>query len=226
MMRYFFLFAWMLTGIFLPAQPPADSVTAGVVTVRRPPVKAAYTVKISYDYSSDWNKPRFWENSVKRFRRGYQAWLSNPFPPQPVSVAHNDGDTIRPADDSAAATTYYVRNDRPKEPFNFAAYLQAIGYEFEWSDSMKLDSARFEYFIDKKGRVKFRELPWEAKDSVNYAFQRKASPVMRKLWLWYPAQKISNRNSKLENIPCRVVVTVYAFDPGREIPFRVLTNNK
>lgn len=208
--------------LFFPATLSAqDSLPQGVVTVKRQPVPAAYTTKITYDYSKSRDKKRFWEGRMRTFRRGYQAWLSNPFPPQPVSVAHRPGDSVNVSSDSAMMASYAAHSDRP-EKFDFAKYVEAIGYQFAWTDSVKLDSARFEYVVDAKGRVKFTPLPWAQCDSTTRAFEAQALPVMRKLWLWYPAQRLSNRNSKLENVACTITITVYAFDGGAEVPPPIL----
>lgn len=220
--RYGFVLLPMLLALFFVSPLGAqDSLQqeAGTIVVRRPPVKAAYFVRVKCDYSKvAWHKKHFWESRARAYRRSYQAWLKDPFPPQPVSVAHKEGDSIRPAQDSAMMSSYALKKDRPAEPFNYEAFVAAVDYYFTWSDTMKLDSARFEYRVDTKGRVEFKPVPWAAADSSCRVFESQCIPVMRKLWLWYPAQRISNKNSELENIPCTVIVTVYAYDGGRELP--------
>jgi hypothetical protein len=216
-----FFISVLFAVVALPAQNANDSVVQGIVVVKRPLVPASYMVKIHIDYSKQWDKKRPWESRVKTFRRGYKAWLSDTFAPQPVSVAHKEGDSINPAADSAAMANYEMKSDRPVA-FDYETYMKTIPHYFQWTDSVRIDSARFDYFIDAKGSVSFTPAPWTQTDSSSRRLESEALPVMRKLWRWYPAQRISNRNSKLENVACQVRITIYAYDATAESPPPIL----
>ncbi|GAB4140610.1 MAG: hypothetical protein Fur0041_15790 [Bacteroidia bacterium] len=209
----------------LHAQLNADSVAQGVIQVRRPPVKASFTVKIIYDYRTDKKKGRFWESRLRRAQRRYSAWLKDPFPPQPVSV-YSQNDTINTKTDSLKRAETKRKNDRPATPFEWEKYLKTVNYTFQWADTIKLDSAVFVYQVDRKGNVEFSPVI-SAKGSVHQQqLSDAALPAMRRLWLWYPAQRINPKNSRLENVPCKVTVIVYAFDPGREERIPLILNMK
>ncbi len=205
-------------------QASPDSVPEGVITVRRPPVPAAFVVKVAYDYSGSWEKRRWWEPRHVAARKDYKAWLSDPFPPAPVSVAHEEGDSISPVSDSARMQEFRAKSDRP-EIFKWGEYASAIPHMFSWTDTMRLDSARFQYVVDKEGRAVCTPAPWNKTDSSSRKLEREAWPVMRTLWLWYPAQRVSNRDGKTKHCPCTVTVTVYAFELNAEKPPPVIVNS-
>ncbi|HEU4718600.1 MAG TPA: hypothetical protein VFU15_12235 [Bacteroidia bacterium] len=180
--------------------------------MKRPRVPAAYSLKFKYDYSKEWNRKRFWESRSKTAQRGYKAWLSDPFPPQPVSVRHNEGDSVNALADSTQMESFFKANDRPAGVFPWQEYLATTGYSFAWSDSVKIDSARVQFLVNSDGSVVFTPMPWKTTDSTSRQFEQVVYTLMRKFWIWYPSQQMDNRNSKLRNIPCKVTITIYAVD--------------
>jgi len=202
----FLLFFIFPRSVFSQTAP--DSVAEEVIVVKKPPVAAAYAFRILYDYTCN--------QKAKTGNRNYFSSGPEFFPPQPVSVYHIVGDSIDADSDSSRAMMYAKKNDRPVA-FDFMAYASTIGYYFSATDSVKLDSASFEYEVDKKGNVNFKPLARAAADSSCRNFESQALPVMRKLWRWYPAEKPDDKN-EIQKVPCFVTITIYAYDPASPDP--------
>jgi hypothetical protein len=216
--KYFFclpVFVFSLS-VFAQPAPPTDSILPGVIVLKRPTLSALFISKISYSYPKMWQKKRPWESRVKTYQRGYKSWLSDPSAPRPfdtqvkIDSSGVQGDSIR-AD--------YV-GDKSNQPtiFDWTKFTEPIVHHFQWNDTIRLDSAQFQYSIDKDGNAVCTLLPWSKTDSSSILLEKEAFPIMNTLKLWYPAQHISNRTSKLENISCTVVVTIYGFAADGEPP--------
>jgi hypothetical protein len=183
-----------------PAWVRRDTGGAGVVVVRRPPVPASYYSRQVYSYRSV---------HLKGNRRNPETGYRNP---EPVMIIGHD--SMQFFSDSLLPDELIRRNDRPKAQFDFTRCMDACGHTFRWEDSVRIDSARFEFIISKKGRAKCRMLAWETADSSTRAFEAKAFAVMNRLSRWYPARRWKG-DGMGRAIRSSVIVTVYAYRNNR-----------
>ncbi len=200
-----------------------DSIPTGIIFVKRPSVPASFISKCAYVFPKEWDKKRPWESRVKTAHRGYQAWLAGPSVPQPVEISF---DSSHPQIDSVSGVDY-VKAERSKFPtiFNWSKFLSTINHDFSWLDTMRVDSAWFQYSVDANGNSICTPLPWNKTDSSSRKLEQEALPLMKTLKFWYPAQHISNRTSKLENLPCVVTVTIYAYENNGESPPSIIVDS-
>jgi hypothetical protein len=186
-----------------------DTLPEGKIYVARPPVKALISLKVVYDYSYKSNSQRFWERRFKKAMRRYKSWLADPVAPEPVTVAADkEGDA---KSDSIKRAINRRKNDRPAF-FNWVQYFEPVNYYYKWTDSARIDSVTYVVDINRKGEMKVVRVLIGADDGAQ-ELGRKVDPMIRALYLWFPAQQLQERSSKLKSMNCRVTITAYAYDP-------------
>ena len=183
-----------------------DSIPAGVIRVQRKPVDASYRVQMFVMYGDSNSRARITDFSLNQIvisDSGYDARA-----PMPVYNAE-------------------LRFDGP-HAFNWRESLKEIHYRFAWIDTSRSDSARFTYYIDKKGNAICKPLPWVTADSSCRVFEKMASSYMISLRHWIPANKIKRRllhkeSVKLKPVSSFVTIVIYAYDPdkGRLLPIEI-----
>lgn len=196
------------------AQVNPDSIPTGVITVHRPPVKAVYRVQLNVLYED----PKADQKRITEISANQIVFSDSGFSMQPqpsVEYLNNDSLNIRVPEEMIA-----------NGKFNWAYYLNRVPYEFKWTDSTRLDSARFIYNIDKRGNATCNALPWPVMDSSNTALERKVMQHMTRLRQWSAASQMKTSLhvfKRQKSVACIVLITVYAYDPyaGRLMPIEV-----
>lgn len=198
---------------FVSAQP-RDSVTPGVVTVRRPPVPSSYKVQLSYQYSPG-RKFVFPSHFLGKRRYNRQSMQmahekKNLYPPQPVTLPKKGDDSLNSLQDSSFMILYKRKNDRPAGDYDWEAWLNQYEHYFLWSDTSVIDSAVFIYEVNRNGHVEMRPSPVAGNDTSAQRLQRNLIPHMRRLWIWYPGVWVVREDGKQRQVNCTVTVKVYA----------------
>lgn len=182
-----------------------DSIPAGVIKVQRRPLEAAYRVQMYIMYGDSNTHARITDISLNQIvisDSGYDARA-----PQPL---------------------YNIESRELDGPhvFNWRESLKQIHYQFAWTDTSRSDSARFVYYIDKRGNATCRPLPWVFADSTCRAFEKTALPYMNSLRHWAPANKVkrSRRNLEPKPVSSFVTIIIYAYDPnaGKLMPVEIV----
>ncbi|MCK6640156.1 MAG: hypothetical protein L6Q81_08720 [Bacteroidia bacterium] len=191
-----------------------DSVTPGVMKVRRPPVPSSYKVQLSYQYSPG-RKLGFASHFFGKRKYNREAMQmahekQNLYPPQPVTLPKKGDDTLNSLQDSSFMILYKRKNDRPAEDYDWESWLNQYEHYFLWSDTAVIDSAVFIYEVNRNGHVEMRPSPVAVNDTSAQRLQRNLIPHMRRLWIWYPGVWIVREDGKQRQVNCTVTVTVYA----------------
>jgi hypothetical protein len=227
--RYFICIAVFLlfAGFSLSAQT-SDSVSSGVVKVRRPPVPSSYQVQMSYQYSPA-RKKNFFTHFIGNRKYNREAMnmandKKNLYPPQPITLAKREGDTLNSLQDSSFMILYKHKNDRPAEEYNWEAWLNQYEHYFLWSDTSVIDSAVFIYEVNRNGHVEMRASPVAPEDTSALRLQKNLTPHMRRLWIWYPAVWVMREDGRQRQVNCTVTVKVYAIRDGsdKRLPLEVI----
>ncbi|MEO5644015.1 MAG: hypothetical protein ABIQ40_12965 [Bacteroidia bacterium] len=214
-----FILFFVLFSIALSAQVIPDSIPAGVISVKRPAIQPAYRVHITMMYPEAKRNPkRITEFSSQQIV--LSDTIFNPLAPKPspgYMVPGNDSNHIVLGETFTGAQ------------FNWQSYLSRISFKFAWSDSTKLDSARFIYRIDKNGNAECTFLPWINSDSSGSEFAGKAATFFLRLKIWSPARRVKRvtsdgKTKKAKKVACMIILTVYAYDPnaGRILPIELM----
>lgn len=181
-----------------------DTMKQGVIKVRRPPVSTDYYLSFDYHYHPA--------------RRGRLFHFFSPrvdsskviiTPPEPVSVVHR-ADSVNPGNDSLAMEDFFRKDDRPIDGFTWVEWLNQYEHYMLWDDSAGIDSASFVYIVNTNGFVKFKIGADNGSDSSSTELQKRLTPYMRKLWVWYPATSMDDAGKRRKNVSCTVTVKVYA----------------
>lgn len=215
-------------GISNASAQQQDSVTPGVVTVRRPPVPSSYKVQLSYQYSPG-RRFVFPAHILGKRRYNREAMKmahekKNLYPPQPVTLPKKGEDTLNSLQDSSFMILYMRKNDRPAEDYNWEAWLNQYEHYFQWSDTAVIDSAVFIYEVNRNGHVEMRPSPVAVNDTSAQRLQRNLIPHMRRLWIWYPGVWIVREDGKQRQVNCTVTVKVYAIrdESEQRAPLKVV----
>lgn len=184
-----------------------DSIPAGVIKVQRKPIEPAYHVQMFVMYGDSNTRVRITDFSFDQIvisDSGFDARV-----PQPLYTIES-----RLLDGPHA--------------FNWGESLKEIHYQFAWTDTSRSDSARFTYYIDKKGNAICRPLPWVTADSTCRKFEKMASPYMSSLRRWTPARKVKRglfhrEEGKFKPVSSFVTIVIYAYDPekGKLLPLEI-----
>jgi hypothetical protein len=202
-----------------------DSIPEGIINVKRPAIQAAFKISLVYfDPDSSKHRNRISEISFKQIVLNDSA-ESNPVDPQPYSD-YRSYDAASFAKDSTRGPLTFSITSTPARQFNWKAYLRTIPWKYLWSDSTRKDSAKFEFTIDKNGKASLKTLPWKRnEDSTQLAFEKTGALYLSLLKQWYPAKRVKGKQSerrepRTKNVACKVIVTLYAYDPneGRLLP--------
>jgi hypothetical protein len=219
---FILLFMFFMTGTSLIAQQ--DSVQPGVMKVRRPPVPSTYYIDLSYSYSPA--RQNFLSHLFKRVNRNKMPLADDNslHPPEPVTIPRRDGDTTNALRDSSFMIRFYEKEDRPASEFAWIDWLDQYEHYFQWNDTAGIDSAVFVYDVNPRGQVKFMPGADNGKDSSSTAMQKKLIPLMRKLWIWYPAVWVVDERGRQKKINCKVTVKIYAVrdDQQERMPLKVV----
>lgn len=201
-----------------------DSISPGVIKVRRAPVPSVYYAQVSYTYFSPKKK------LLKRILHGIDSGFGGAmidgyfFPPQPVSIPENPNDSSQLRQDSTFLMQFYEKNDRPAEDYAWVNWLDQSEHYFAWSDTAGVDSCLFFYEVRTSGRVNvYRGAPY-SNDTSAATLQNELWPIMRKLWLWYPAVQLVGESKKQKKVNCLVTVKVYAVrdDQRMKLPLKIV----
>jgi hypothetical protein len=210
------IFFFLIVPCAISAQVAPDSVPVGVIKVQRPSMKAVYRVEMSVMYADvEMDRRRITEispNQIVFSDSVFNSSLPQPFRNDVVEFIMTDSGK--------------TRIDQPAAAFDWEKYLKTIPHQFAWSDSTRADSARFIYSIDKNGNATCKALPWRTGDTASIAFEQKVWPYVAALRQWQPAKRVKkrrNRQPKVKNAACTVILIVYAYDPyaGRLLPIEV-----
>lgn len=211
-----FIFFLSIVPRAISAQVSPDSIPEGVIKVQRPSMKAVYRVEMSVMYADvETDRRRITEISPNQIV--FSDSIFNSSLPQPLE----EYVMVNTKTDSGI-----IRSDQPVTPFDWEKYFKKVPHHFAWNDSTRSDSARFIYSIDKNGNATCKALPWRTEDTATIAFEKKVWPYVAGLRQWYPAKTVKkrrNRQPKVKNAACTVILTVYAYDPyaGRLLPIEV-----
>jgi hypothetical protein len=200
--------AFVSSSISLSAQ---DTVPQGSIKVRRAPVASDYYVKLDYVYHPKHREPVF-----HFFGRSTDGASFSP--PEPAVFDQRDNDSSQTLIDSSFMITFYNREENPGEEFPWIEWLNQYEHTFGWNDTTGIDSATFVYEVNARGQVKFRAEPLLSGDSSAVALQQNLSPILKKLWIWYPAVKVADSNRRRKKTACTVRVKVYAVKEGYDPP--------
>jgi hypothetical protein len=206
----FFIFP---TSTFSQTINPNDSINTGVIVVKRSLPSVSFAVKEDYDYSRN-ATDNWWE------RPYFLPWKSYPDTLLGARNLTNSRDTLRLVNQNR-------KQYAPFAEFGWNDFMNSnCNYSFSSNDTMKLDSARVEFYVDENGKAVCHPLFWGNSDFSDSLLEEKVFVIMKHLWLWYPAEA-HNRGEKDRKIPCVVTLTIYAFDPGEEIsPVIISQSNK
>lgn len=224
--RFAFLFI-LLMSFFSSANvliAQKDSIAAGVMKVRKPPVPSQYRVEISYAYSpakQNFVQHLFSSKSKRKFPANNSEYLR---PPEPVSLPKRVEDTTRAMQDSSFIIRFYEKEDRPANEFAWVAYLDQYEHYFQWSDTAGIDSTAFSYFVNTKGQISLNADADYANDSSSNRMKENLLPIMKRLWIWYPALWIVDDRGKQKKVNCNVYVKVYAIreDKLQRMPLKIV----
>ncbi len=224
-LQLFYISCFSFLVFNLSAQLTSDSIQIGIISVKRPAIPAIYSIHLAYfDPDSLQKQIHITEFSTKQIVFGDSGISS--IAPQPFIGDRTLSDTVFTGDS-------FSRNNLPpssssENKFDWLNYLKLISWQFFWSDSTKRDSAQFEFTIDKNGNATCKALPWKNADSTCRAFEKKSFPYLFLLSEWLPARRnkvgVFHRKGKFRNVPCIVIVTVYAYDPnaGKSLPVEII----
>ncbi|HET6992851.1 MAG TPA: hypothetical protein VFJ43_16065, partial [Bacteroidia bacterium] len=191
--RFFSTAFFSFCFFFLPAQTSPDSIPMGIISVKRPPVVASYRVSLQY-FDPSVSQKHITEFSAKQIVFGDSGAAS--IAPQPFGdyayeyAGHLSKDSSgNILADSASPRFSEPLRSAPTQQFDWQKYLQLMQWRFEWTDSIRSDSAQYEFSIDKKGKASIRLLPWKNEDSTQKAFEKRGLLYMGLLNQWYPARR-------------------------------------
>ena len=194
-----------------------DTVPQGVIKVRRAPIPSDYRVTLQYAYGTD--------------RQGYLPHLFRRnektamiYPPDPVSLDPNRNDSNQTLLDSSFIITFYNKEGRAEQEFDWTAWLDQYEHVFDWDDTAGIDSTVFVYTINSRGKVTCRGLAMDRKDTSAKRLQDHILPYMQKLWVWYPATRVRDDGKVLKKTNCVVTVKVYAIKEGygQNLPLKIV----
>ncbi len=212
-------FTFASSSVFAQAN---DSVAQGVIKVRRSQVPSVYTVKMSYSYGSSSRVLFSWgRKSGKSGGRQEQDAVYSP--PDPVRLEPNLNDSNQTLLDSSYIIGYYNARKKPAEEFPWEEWLNQNPHTFEWDDTSGIDSVSFDLEINARGQMRIRSYAHQG-DSSSIALAEKLLPVIKKLWLWYPASMVTNDGSKVKKVSCVVRMKVYAvkLGYGQNLPLKIV----
>jgi hypothetical protein len=226
--RFFPLCVLLTFGFSHISAQQQDSVTPGVVMVRRPPVPSSYKVQLSYQYSPGrkfvfpvhiFGKRRYNRQSMQMAHE-----KKNLYPPQPVTLPKKGDDSLNSIQDSSFMILYKRKNDRPDGEYDWEAWLNQYEHYFLWSDTAVIDSAVFIYEVNRNGHVEMRPVPVAVNDTSAQRLQRNLVPHMRRLWIWYPGVWVIREDGKQRQVNCTVTVKVYAIrdESEQRAPLKVI----
>lgn len=193
-----------------------DSIAQGIIKVRKAPIPSEYHVKLSYSYDTKQRGPLL--HFFGKRKQG-ESWFS---PPDPVTLESNLNDSNQTLLDSSFIITFYNKQGNPEGEFAWKEYLSQYEHTFEWDDTSGIDSTIFLYEVNSRGQVKCGGIA--SSDSSAMALQKNLLPLMKKLWVWYPASRISDDGRKQKKVSCIVRVQVYAvkLGYGYNLPLKIV----
>jgi hypothetical protein len=180
-------------------------------------VPSDYHVEVSYAYGSERGSviPRF-------FQKSDQPAIT--YPPDPVKLEPNQNDSNQTLLDSSFIITFYSKQGKAAEEFDWVTWLDQYEHEFDWDDTSGVDSTAFVYRINSRGKVTCSAISYSDNDSSAQRLQEHLMPYMRKLWVWYPATRVRDDGKVLKKTNCVVTVKVYAVKVGygQNLPLNIL----
>jgi hypothetical protein len=203
---------------FAPLISQIDSVKQGTITVRRAPVPSDYYVKFDYNYHGQ--QHGFLHHLFNREDSSLMAFA----PPDPVAADPNVNDTNETLLDSSFMITFYNKQGRPTEEFDWITWLDQYEHTFDWDDSSGIDSTLFIFEVNPRGQVNCVPVAMSKDDSSALVLQKNLIPLMKKLWIWYPASTITDEGKRQKKVSCTVVVKVYAvrIGEGQRLPLKIV----
>ena len=205
--------AVLLIAFFLCVKLSAqDSIQAGIIKVRRPPIPAVYQVHAQY---------LFPPNSVRKSRQAnvertaivFSDSMNNVVRPQPFffggdSTQHDAVINELKAVQYMADTGIWTR------------FTSTIGYSFSRSDTARIDSVRLYITINRSGEFYINGMPFQNADSNSLVLQNMALRSANRYLYWTPARLKNRKKRKRKKIDSTVILTIYAMDPtyGKFMP--------
>ncbi len=213
----FFAAGFFLTCYTVCAQN--DSVQQGTIKVRRAPIPSDYYVKFEYTYHRGGANQGFISHWRNRKLEG--AVFA---PPDPVTAEPNLNDTNETLLDSSFMITFYNKQGRPAEEFAWIEWMNTYEHLFDWDDTSGIDSTLFIFEVNPRGQVRCVPVAMTKDDSSALALQKNLTPLMKSLWIWYPASTITDDNRRQKKVSCTVVMKVYAvrIGEGQRMPLKVV----
>lgn len=218
----FSAFLFILTlGFFLTSSPllaQQDTVSQGTIKVRRAPVPSDYYVKFEYNYHG---QP---QGFLRRLFNREDSASMRFAPPDPVTAEPNVNDSNETMLDSSFMITFYNKQGRPAEEFDWINWLEQYEHQFDWDDSSGIDSTLFIFEVNPRGQVRYVPVAMTKDDSSALALQKNLTPLMKQLWIWYPASTITDDDRRLKKVSCTVLVKVYAVrvGEGQRLPLKIV----
>jgi hypothetical protein len=194
-----------------------DSVPQGIIRVRRAPIPSEYHVRLNYSYDTKQRGP------ILHFFRPRQQAEGLYSPPDPVTLEQrNLNDSNQTMLDSSFIITFYNKQGKPAEEFAWNEYISQYEHTFEWDDTSGIDSTVFIYEVNTRGQVKCAALPTD--DTSAIRLQKELLTAMKKLWVWYPAARVSDDGRKQKKTSCVVRVEIYAVKVGygHNLPIKIV----
>ncbi|HEU4718599.1 MAG TPA: hypothetical protein VFU15_12230 [Bacteroidia bacterium] len=205
----------LLTPAFLFGGDGRDTVPAGIITVRRPLVKADITVRSIVFYPDSSRRSNMHVAKVSRHEILMSDTLDEKFPPKVFDPAHYGGDF-----NPGTVLKYY-----PADSADYALLFRDLDFYFSYADTVKSDSARFEIIVRKDGTSAVKPLPWKQMDTSSVRLQNTAKTEIQKHPYWFPARRHKKpRSRKMKRVDSVIILVVYARDPayGRLLPMEII----
>jgi len=219
--RFSAILIFSALGFFLPSHSlvaQQDSVKQGTIVVRRAPIPSDYYVKFDYNYHGQ--RRGFFHHLFSKEDSSRMAFA----PPDPVTADPNVNDTNETMLDSSFMITFYNKQGRPTEEFAWIDFLNQYEHTFDWDDTSGIDSTLFIFEVNPRGQVRCVPVAMTKDDSSALALQKNLTPLMKRLWIWYPAATITDDGRRQKKVSCTVVVKVYAVrvGEGQRLPLKIV----
>jgi hypothetical protein len=184
------ILSFMLYALLLTAQ---DSLSPGVIHVRKVSLKPQYTVKVSYAYPPRSQK----KMSNSKMREGQ------------IVVTDTSGKLIH------AKPNYGLgrRDSTFAGPMQWENAFRNSTFRFAQTDSVKSDSAQIAIQVNRFGKIKVAFADPTKNDSSITAFDQMALELILAYTPkeWVPAHILHGH--RLRNLDSVVILTIYATDP-------------
>ncbi len=182
-----------------------DSIPAGVIVVHRAPVSASFSVQMTVIYRDNKSyRKQITEISTQQIV--FTDSVRNAFAPVPIREGLNSDNG-----------------------FDWIGYISETNYSFAWADSVRSDSARFIFSVDKNGFATCDKIPILHQDSTGEILENVCYYYLGKLSKWQPARKAKRLGGKQEHpntkrVASFAIITVTAFDAnkGKLMPIEIV----